>query len=577
MLNLIHSSAGRGSPASPGTVASSVTAPAPASAEEAGTGTSEVTTTETNQSETIPGSGNCPPERRLSSSSAAKVTLPEHKSFEMEDIPDENPINCHPRSRAFATTRVDSNKLDYPIVRHHPLFAKTRGSRTISSLLVGENVEYMRKPGDLSKSVQSVRKSSPKLLTFEIFNPETDDLDSDSSLSCSSDSAESVISVISDARNSEPARGDSEERPEVESKQDNLTEPEPEKISDTAVDDEDLIFQFDVNEVAKSSGVSEQSHNVERKASPESRDGNLMDLKSLLEIEEKEREIERKSEARKKILMILLDENKSVLQNMKACNSDAIEEVSWKTTSQLKSMEELRIPSFSRSPSSSPERQECKSEPISSPVDSVQSLDNEETNNKSTNRRKVSPEKSRISSAQKLKQISGKISEDSVAGDLENTAKVNIAKTPASIAICVTEHGGVTTVNEGGENQEHQGEAKAESNEKTSDAGDTQGGKKRKDFQKGKKVSEESVQEKSTESLMKPETESPGTIPLRKLERKKRDDSLESNTASVKSSVQLSDTGSLLSHRYKWNITGNISIDLINFVFMKVQYYFHIK
>ena len=554
---LNHSSRGRGSPASPG-VASSASAPAPVTSEEAGTGASDASTTETNQDETSgPGTGNCPTERRLSSSS--KVTLPEHKSFEMEDIPDENPINCHPRSRAFATTRVDSTKFDYPIVRHHPLFAKTRGSRTISSLLVGENVEYMRKPGDLSKSVQSVRKSSPKLLTFEIFNPETDDLDSDSSLSCSSDSAESVISVISDARNSEQARGDSEEKlePEPESKQDNLPQSE-EKTPDAAEDEEHLIFKFDVNEISESSSVSEPCHNLEHKASVESQDGNLMDLKSLLEIEEKEREIERKAEARKKILMSLLDENKSVLQNMKACNSDAIEEVSWKTSSQLKSMEELRIPSFSRSPSSSPERQECRSEPITSPVESVKSLDNEETNNneRSTKRRrKVSQEKSRISSAQKLKQISGKISEESVpAVEMENTANINVAKTPTSIEICVTEHEGegVTEENVGDDNIQQKSAPSPESQRKTSDtSGDSQGGKKRKDLQKVKKVSEESGEEKSSESLMKPETESPGTtIPLRKMERKKRDDSLESNTASVKSSVQLSDTGSLLSHRY---------------------------
>ena len=49
-------------------------------------------------------------------------------------------------------------------MRHHPLFAKSRGgpgvrSGAISSLLVGENVEYMRRPGDLSKSVQSVRNN----------------------------------------------------------------------------------------------------------------------------------------------------------------------------------------------------------------------------------------------------------------------------------------------------------------------------------------------------------------------------------------------------------------------------------
>ena len=115
----------------------------------------------------------------------------------------------------------------------------------------------------------------------------------------------------------------------------------------------------------------------------------------------------------------------------------------------------------------------------------------------------------------------------------------------------MTEHEGVTAENEGGENQEKSVSSpeSQRKNEKPDDK-DFQDGKKRTDFQKVKRVSEESGEEKSTESLMKPETESsPGTIPLRKLERKKRDDSLESNTASVKSSVQLSDTGSLLSHR----------------------------
>ena len=530
-------------------VATSITAPV---IEEAGS--SEVTTTErTNQGETIL-SGNCSSERL----SPAKITLPEHKSFEMEDLPDENPINCHPRSRAFAT-RVEmeaspplspqpktDSKFDYPIVRHHPLFAKTRGSRsgTISSLLVGENVEYMRKPGDLSKSVQSVRKSSPKLLTFEIFNPETDDLDSDSSLSCSSDSAESVISVISEARLSEQTRGDSEERAEQETE--TRQEALPEKTSDAA-EEENLIFKFDV--IAESSNANLR-HNLEHKASVESQDSSKIfkDLKSLLEIDEKEREIERKSEERKKTLMSLLDENKCVLQNMKvtACNSDAIEEVSWKTSSQLQSMEELSLPSFSRSPSSSPERQECRSEPIPSPADSSRSLENE-TNNKSRKRRKVSPEKSRVSSAQKLKQISGKISEESVATEMEDKAK-----TPPAIEICVTEHEVDTEAaeGEGGESPEKPVDTEASPENLRKAEKISEDTKTRKDFQKVKMCSEESREEKSTESLMKLETESPGTIPLRKLERKKRDDSLDSNTASVKSSVQLSDTGSLLSHRY---------------------------
>ena len=78
----------------------------------------------------------------------------------MEDIPDE--ATCKRKTRPFAT-RVEcfndpplspavpksDAKYDYPIVRHHPLFAKNNKGRSgaISSLLVGESVEYMRKPG----------------------------------------------------------------------------------------------------------------------------------------------------------------------------------------------------------------------------------------------------------------------------------------------------------------------------------------------------------------------------------------------------------------------------------------------
>ena len=42
------------------------------------------------------------------------------------------------------------NRFDYPIVRHHPLFAKQRrdGSRSnFSSLLLGENVRIIRRRG----------------------------------------------------------------------------------------------------------------------------------------------------------------------------------------------------------------------------------------------------------------------------------------------------------------------------------------------------------------------------------------------------------------------------------------------
>jgi len=78
------------------------------------------------------------------------------------------------------------------------------------------------------------------------------------------------------------------------------------------------------------------------------------------------------------------------------------------------------------------------------------------------------------------------------------------------------------------------------------------------------KVSEESKEDKAAEALIRPtEPDSAIIIPYRKLERKKRDDSLESNTASVKSSVQLSDSGSLLSHRFSTiSISSNVSSDV---------------
>ena len=57
--------------------------------------------------------------------------------------------------------------------------------------------------------------------------------------------------------------------------------------------------------------------------------------------------------------------------------------------------------------------------------------------------------------------------------------------------------------------------------------------------------------------------DSPVCIPYRRLEKKKRDDSMESTTASIKSSVQLSDTGSLLSHRFSTiSISSNVSSDV---------------
>ncbi|XP_037071109.1 probable tRNA methyltransferase 9B [Pollicipes pollicipes] len=68
---------------------------------------------------------------------------------------------------------------------------------------MGENIEIIRRPGVQGfRNVQIVRRAAPKYLTFEVFNPETDDLDSESSCASSSasspSSACSVISMASD-------------------------------------------------------------------------------------------------------------------------------------------------------------------------------------------------------------------------------------------------------------------------------------------------------------------------------------------------------------------------------------------
>ena len=357
--------------------------------------------------------------------------------------------------------------------------------------------------------------------------------------------------MISDVRNADPA---SSREPEEE-------QDHPAQSERSVPEDEGLIFKFDLSEIDGKKKAPALSNSSEYKATLQSQDSILSDLKSLNEVDEIEREIARKAEERKRVLMSLLDENKSVLQNMKSnsTKSEAVEEVSWKTSSQLQSMEELRIPDCSRSPSSSPERHECRSEPIVTPftaagsLDSVKSLDDIDTNIiKRSKKRRLSPEKSRISSAQKLKQISGKVKEDavqfSVIAEAEDSGSG--ASNVPPIAICVTTHEGenlernvATTLARDSENVE----LSPKSTRKVDIGRAAEDGctKKQRDLQKVTKFSEEIKEE----SLIKTETEASTIIPLRKLEKKKRDDSLESTTASVKSSVQLSDTGSLLSHR----------------------------
>merc|ERR1719233_1606752 len=122
-------------------------------------------------------------------------------------------------------------------------------------------------------------------------------------------------------------------------------------------------------------------------------------------------------------------------------------------------MEELRLPSFSRSASSSPERKECKSEPISFPsknekseaqkqgsLDSLKSLSEqnkpdivcEEPSPQQKDQNKADSNK--ISAVNKLKQISRHIEEetDDVPGFPPVDSHGKGVKVP--IEICVTEH-----------------------------------------------------------------------------------------------------------------------------------------
>ncbi|XP_043218207.1 mucin-5AC-like [Amphibalanus amphitrite] len=80
-------------------------------------------------------------------------------------------------------------------------------SSQVSSLIMGENIEIIRRAGVQGfRNVQGVRRVAPHYLTFEVFNPETDDLDSESSCASSTSSSSasspssacSVISLASD-------------------------------------------------------------------------------------------------------------------------------------------------------------------------------------------------------------------------------------------------------------------------------------------------------------------------------------------------------------------------------------------
>ena len=156
--------------------------------------------------------------------------LSSQKSFEMEDILESQKPKTSSRisgKRKLKSSRERQRakrplppkaKYDYPIVRHHPLFAKQRKpgeipgqSNNFSSLLMGKNIRIIRGQSLSSNDSQDETR-------FDIFNPEVDDSDSDddrgvsspdevkdsdSSSSSSCDSNDSVESVVSVSKASE--------------------------------------------------------------------------------------------------------------------------------------------------------------------------------------------------------------------------------------------------------------------------------------------------------------------------------------------------------------------------------------
>ncbi|KAJ8984420.1 hypothetical protein NQ317_012483 [Molorchus minor] len=68
------------------------------------------------------------------------------------------------------------------------------------------NYPIVRQSSVSNGKVEAIAKPLPKLLTLELFNPETDDKDSDSSCVSSPDSVDSVISVSSDRKSSKSTK-----------------------------------------------------------------------------------------------------------------------------------------------------------------------------------------------------------------------------------------------------------------------------------------------------------------------------------------------------------------------------------
>ncbi|XP_053972132.1 uncharacterized protein LOC128872953 isoform X1 [Hylaeus volcanicus] len=107
-----------------------------------------------------------------------------------------------------------------------------------------------------SGRLETVTKVLPRLLSLELFNPETDDLDSDSSGVSSPESVGSVISVISDERyiKKESTKSEGTESEVLDSSAENVSDP-----SDTTADESSGYVADSKEEDTKGDSTSSQS------------------------------------------------------------------------------------------------------------------------------------------------------------------------------------------------------------------------------------------------------------------------------------------------------------------------------
>ena len=255
-----------------------------------------------------------------------------HKSFEMEDIPDENPIKCHPEGRAQRPKRnayrrrsqqlePKKTKFDYPIVRHHPLFAKQhrRGERSnFSSLLLGQNVRVIRR--------QKGSRDNGNEKSFDIFNPETDDLDSDDGIG--SDSSDDSSASTSKSSSSSPDSNDSVESV-VSARTDDTLHPSTAATGASPV-----------GQKTSSSATSPATGSDEKPEEPEvgpvkSKEDKIQHSHSLEESSRVDVDhFAARSEKRRRSLMNLLGENQNVILSIRAGMTQSGSNNSLKTDSE---------------------------------------------------------------------------------------------------------------------------------------------------------------------------------------------------------------------------------------------------